>query len=157
MKARFYALYGIAALIIAVDQWTKYWVVNHILPFMSYDIIPNFFSIIHTRNYGAAFGFLNDSDMEWQFWLFAAATVFAVAVILYMARGAKKNAYVLITALGLILGGAVGNFIDRVRFRSVVDFLDVYVGAYHWPAFNVADSAICVGACFMLWCIYKQK
>ena len=108
---------------------------------------------MNIRNRGAAFGFLNRSDIEWQFWLFLLATLVAAVAIILLVRTAQEQPW-LFRALGLVMGGALGNLIDRIRFRAVVDFLDIYVGDWHWPAFNVADMAICVGAglaCLLLW------
>lgn len=136
---------GLAAIIVFIDQLTK-WIVMESLPaWKSIPIIKGFFNLVHVQNRGAAFGFLNRSDIEWQFWLFAAFTVVAVVLVLIMVRGLKPATVLSLSVFGAILGGAIGNFIDRVRFRHVVDFLDFYVGDLHWPAFNVADIAICYG------------
>lgn len=110
------------------------------------EVIPGFFDLVNLRNRGAAFGFLNRSDIEWQFWLFLVATLVAVAAIVVLVRGMRDEDTVLAAGLGLVLGGALGNLLDRLRFRAVVDFLDVYWRDWHWPAFNIADSAICLGA-----------
>lgn len=136
---------GCAALVCALDQLTKWQVAHTIPPYGSVPVIDGFFDLVHIYNRGAAFGFLNRSDIEWQFWLFLAATLGAVAAILAVTRATRRNP-LLICGLGLVLGGAVGNLIDRVRWRAVLDFLDIYVGQWHWPAFNVADIGICVGA-----------
>ncbi|MFV0420738.1 signal peptidase II [Oleidesulfovibrio sp.] len=156
MRPRFFAVYSIAALVIAIDQWTKLWAASNIPPFIGYNVIPGFFDLVNVRNRGAAFGFLNRSDIEWQFWLFFAAALTAVIAIILMTRSAKSNKY-LFTGFGLIMGGAIGNLIDRIRIRAVIDFLDFYIGDYHWPAFNVADIGICLGAMFVCLAVYKQK
>ncbi len=88
---------------------------------------------------------LNRSDIDWQVWLFLASTIVATAVIITLMRKSGR-APLLWSGLSLILGGAFGNLIDRLKERAVTDFLDVYYGTWHWPAFNVADIAICVGA-----------
>ncbi len=132
-------------MVVFFDQLTKWLVLQKVSPQETITVVDGFFNIIHIYNRGAAFGFLNRSDIEWQFWLFLGATCIAVAAIYYLVRTAEY-CVLLFTALGLVLGGAIGNLIDRVRFRAVVDFLDFYVGAWHWPAFNVADIAICLGA-----------
>ncbi|MDR1777107.1 MAG: signal peptidase II [Desulfovibrio sp.] len=152
-RQRYALLGGVAAGTFALDQVSK-WLVLATLPEHSViTVIPGFFDLVNIRNRGAAFGFLNRSDIEWQFWLFLVATIVAAGAIIALARGARYEP-ALFTALGAILGGALGNLADRLRFRAVVDFLDFYIGSLHWPAFNVADTAICIGAavvCFMMW------
>lgn len=146
-------LWAVAALVCVLDQLTKWWAVAVIPEHRSITVIPGFFDLVIVRNRGAAFGFLNRPDTDWQFWLFLAATFIAVGAIMILARGARGNIPFLL-GLGLILGGALGNLLDRLRHRAVVDFLDFYVGQWHWPAFNVADIAICLGAlctCVVVW------
>lgn len=143
---RYRIMLGIGLMVLLADQLTKWWTMTAIPTYGSVTIIPGFFDLVHIRNRGAAFGFLNRSDIEWQFWLFLAATLISAGVIWGLARTANRNEKMLFYGLGLVLGGAVGNLVDRVRFRAVVDFLDVYIGQWHWPAFNVADIAICCGA-----------
>lgn len=145
-------LLGVAGITIILDQISKWWVMQNIPTHHSVPVIQGFFDLVNIRNRGAAFGFLNRSDIEWQFWLFLGATCIATIAILILARSLKRPLF--LTALGLILGGALGNLIDRIRFRAVVDFLDFYVSTWHWPAFNVADIAICIGAfvtCFIMY------
>lgn len=151
----YWLLGGIAVFTIALDQFTK-WEINRTIPLNSQiSVIPGFFDLVNIRNRGAAFGFLNRSDIEWQFWLFVLATLIALAAIFYLARGAK-NQPVFCAGLALILGGALGNLIDRLRFHSVVDFLDFYWKTWHWPAFNVADMAICIGTFIVCVALWKQ-
>ena len=156
---RHYKLLGLAALFtFLADQLSKGLVVQHIPEYRTITVIPGFFDLINIRNRGAAFGFLNRSDIEWQFWLFLVATIIATFAIIFVARGLKEKATAMPLGLGLILGGAIGNLCDRLRMRAVIDFLDVYWRDWHWPAFNLADSAICVGAflvCFLL-CVTKK-
>lgn len=153
-RAGRYARIFIAAIFVfAMDYASKAWVLANLPPRKTISVIPGFFDLINARNYGAAFGFLNRPDIEWQFWLFLVATIVAVGVIFLLARQPGQG-NILFWGLGLILGGALGNLLDRVRFRAVVDFLDFYVGQWHWPAFNVADMGICMGAfltCIALW------
>ncbi len=137
---------SLGAAVTALDQLTKLLVIRTIPEHGQVTVIEGFFNLVNVRNRGAAFGFLNRSDIEWQFWLFLVATIMALGFIGYMARSAKACDTLLFIGLGAILGGAVGNLIDRIRFRAVIDFLDLYAGNWHWPAFNVADAAICVGA-----------
>lgn len=142
---KYWLLGSCAALVCVLDQLTKRVVAHTIPPYGSVPVIDGCFDLVHIYNRGAAFGFLNRSDIEWQFWLFLLATLGAAAAILVLVRSAQKDP-LLVCGLGLVLGGAVGNLIDRVRWRAVLDFLDVYVGQWHWPAFNVADIGICLGA-----------
>ncbi|MGV6995684.1 signal peptidase II [Desulfovibrio sp. QI0430] len=151
---RRYRILGIAAIVALVfDQVSKWAVMQFIPEHRPITVIAGLFDLVNIRNRGAAFGFLNRSDIEWQFWLFLAATVVAVWAIVMLVRSSDEDPW-LFAALGLVMGGALGNLVDRVRFRAVVDFLDVYWGDWHWPAFNIADSAIFVGAvlaCLILW------
>ncbi len=135
----------LAAAVIVLDIWTKALVLARIDLHETIPIIPNFFQLVHVRNTGAAFGIgANASSRVVPLLLnFGAIAVFFVVVV-YALRSAVTDR-VLQTGLHLILGGAIGNLLDRFRFGYVVDFLDVYVGTKHWPAFNVADSAICIG------------
>ena len=115
-----------------------------------FPLIDGFFNIVHVRNPGAAFGFLAGAPPLFRYIFFIAVTVAAILLILHYLRVSRIEEPSLVSALALILAGAVGNLIDRVRFGEVVDFLDVYIGAHHWPAFNVADSAITVGAAVLI-------
>lgn len=136
---------GLGLVLVILDQLSKLLVMQSIPLHQSIPVIDGFFNLVHVHNRGAAFGFLNRSDIEWQFWLFAAFTLLAVVLVIYMLRGVRDTDFFALTAFGAILGGAAGNFIDRLRFRYVVDFLDFHIGSLHWPAFNVADIAITYG------------
>ncbi len=142
---RYKIVLGIASVVIILDQLSKWWAVTTVPLHRSITVIQGFFDLVNIRNRGAAFGFLNRSDIEWQFWLFVVATLIAIVAIFLLLRSSKHDK-LLFYGLGLILGGALGNFIDRLRQRAVIDFLDFYIGSWHWPAFNVADIAICIGA-----------
>ena len=142
---RYFFILITAALLILLDQGTKQLVLQQISPYESIEV-TSFFNLVNVRNYGAAFGMLNDPSLSWPFWLFTGATLLAGGVILYIARSAGSRDRLLFFSLACILGGAVGNLIDRLRFRSVIDFLDFHYAGWHWPAFNVADIAICLGA-----------
>lgn len=151
---RYRMLTGIAAVVVVLDQLTKWWAMNAIPEHRPIPVVQGFFDLVNVRNRGAAFGFLNRSDIEWQFWLFLVATLIATGAIFALVRSSKHDP-LLFSGLGLVLGGALGNLIDRIRFRAVVDFLDFYIGEWHWPAFNVADIAICVGAFLACIAMYK--
>ena len=135
----------ITGAVIVLDIWTKWLVLAKIGLHDTVDVIPNFFQLVHVRNTGAAFGIGANAASKLVPLLLniGAIAVFGVVVV-YALRSAVTDR-VLQTGLHLILGGAIGNLLDRFRFGYVVDFLDVYVGSHHWPAFNVADSAICIG------------
>lgn len=135
----------ITAVVIILDIWTKALVLARIDLHEAIPVIPGFFQLVHVRNTGAAFGIgANASSKIVPLLLtFGAIAVFCFVVV-YALRTAVTDR-LLQTGLHLILGGAVGNLLDRFRFGYVVDFLDVYIGTHHWPAFNVADSAICIG------------
>ena len=136
---------SLAAAVILLDLWTKALVLARIDLHESIPVIPDFFQLVHVRNTGAAFGIgANASSKLVPLLLNVGAIAVFCVVVVYALRSAVTDR-LLQTGLHLILGGAIGNLIDRFRFGYVVDFLDVYVGRHHWPAFNVADSAICIG------------
>lgn len=130
----------IAVLITVADQATKEWIRSAYLLGESHVMIPGFFSFTYVRNTGAAWGMLGGQNT----WL-AALSVVMLAVMVVFRRSFLTDAPVHRTALGLMLGGIIGNLLDRVRLEWVTDFLDFYIGVHHWPAFNIADAAICTG------------
>lgn len=145
MRTRWRILLATVPLVIVLDQLSK-WLVNRTIPLDgSVPVFPGFFNLVNIRNRGAAFGFLNRSDIDWQMWLFLGATIIACWIIVVLIHRSGR-APLLWTGFSLVMGGALGNLIDRLRERAVTDFLDFYWQNAHWPAFNVADIAICVGA-----------
>lgn len=134
----------IAGAVIVVDQLTKLAALKYLVRHAEVALLP-FLNLTLVFNAGAAFGFLGSAG-GWQKWFFVAVALVATVVILAMLRRLGKNDGQLAVALTLILGGALGNLVDRLMYGYVVDFVDFYVGTWHWPAFNVADSAITVGA-----------
>ena len=128
-----------------LDQITKWAVVETLSRHDTVSVISGFFSLIHVRNRGMAFGLMNRPDLDFGFYFLTAGSVVAIVLLLAWFFKIREDACRIIFGLSLILGGAVGNLIDRLRFREVIDFLDFYVGPYHWPTFNVADSAITIG------------
>ena len=136
---------SIALTVVVLDQVTKLMVVAWIPLFHSISVIPGFFNLTHIHNPGGAFGFMAAGHPGVRNLLFLGVSSVAMAVLILFYRSTPRTHPWLASALAMIFGGAVGNLIDRLRFREVIDFLDVYLGAYHWPAFNVADSAITVG------------
>lgn len=139
--------FALAGLVIGLDQISKWVVLNHLRPGEAIYVAP-FWNWVLTFNPGAAFSFLADQS-GWQRWFF---TVLAVGVSAWIAREIRKHPEqkLLSLALTLVMGGALGNVIDRVRFGAVVDFIQWHAAGYYWPAFNVADSAISVGAVLLL-------
>jgi signal peptidase II len=141
----------ISAVVILLDRLSKNWVQQHIELGQAIPVIPKVFRITHVLNDGAAFSLFADSatpeHVRWG--LIAFSTAAALAVLIALLRMGRS--FTLTTlALAFVLGGAIGNDYDRIRFASVVDFLEVHIFTYHWPDFNVADSAIVVGACLLL-------
>jgi len=134
-----------ALLIVVLDQVSKLFVIRGLRVHESVPVIKGFFDLVHVRNRGMAFGFMNRAHADFAFWLLVSTSIIAIALLLFWFFRLKEADTRITLGLSLILGGAVGNLIDRLRFREVVDFLDVFVGSYHWPAFNVADAAITTG------------
>ncbi len=140
------ALMGmVAGAVLILDQATKALVLTHLPLGGSIPVIPGFFDLTHVHNPGGAFGFLSGMSAEIRSLLFVAVSLLAAGLILYFYWQTPARQRFLAVGLCLLFGGAVGNLVDRIRFGVVVDFLDLYVGDLHWPAFNVADSAITVG------------
>ena len=142
---RFYFMFSILWGVVALDQATKWWVMASFDLYEVRQVIPDLFNLVYVHNSGAAFSLLASAEGVWKEWFFIGVAVAALAFILLLFKQFCVRHILYTVALGLIGGGALGNLIDRLRFGSVVDFLDFYVADYHWPAFNVADSAICVG------------
>ena len=141
----------IAALIVLLDRVTKLWVIANIKQGHAIVIIPRIFRLTHVVNTGAAFSiFEGASSPALVRNLLIGFSIIAVTVVLALIWKMGRRATLTSVALALILGGAIGNLYDRIRFAYVVDFLEVHIVHYHWPDFNVADSAIVVGACLLL-------
>jgi len=136
-----------SALVIALDQLTKHWVVQA-FSFGEASPVTTFFNLVLAHNTGAAFSFLAEAG-GWQRVFFIVVASVASAVIFYLLRKHGRQTLFAL-ALSLVLGGALGNLIDRIRWGYVVDFLDFYYGNYHWPAFNVADMAITGGVILLV-------
>ena len=137
-------------LVVVLDQLSKLWIVGNFSLYESLTIIPGLFSLTYLTNTGAAFGILAGQPALWRQVFFVGVGLVALVVICFMYRRLRNDSTWYEVALAFIAGGAIGNLVDRVRLGSVVDFLDVYVGTHHWPAFNVADSAITVGVAIFL-------
>lgn len=141
----------IAAAVVALDRWTKVLVQQRIPFYSGIDVIPGFLRFTHTTNPGAAFGMFSESTSPWRSAGLIAFTVAALIVILALIWRLPKQWTLSSVALGLILGGAIGNLYDRIHYHEVIDFLLFYHRAWAFPVFNIADSAITVGAVLMFW------
>jgi len=145
-----FLLAGLTGIVIAVDQVTKLYIMQTMRLHESIPIVPDFFSLTYIRNPGAAFGLLAGSSNTFRMVFFGLTSVFALGLLGTILLRMPEHERMGRLSVAAILGGAIGNLIDRMRYGEVIDFLDVYVGTYHWPAFNVADSAITVGVIFLI-------
>lgn len=139
----------LSLIVIVLDQASKQLVESSLLLYESLEILP-LFNLTLVYNEGAAFSFLSDQP-GWQRWFLSGVAAIITTVLVLWLRGLKPHERLTAVSLGLIIGGAVGNLIDRILFGHVIDFLDFYIGQHHWPAFNVADSAISIGVVFILY------
>jgi signal peptidase II len=143
MNPRYTLFAAISTVGIIIDQITKIYIDRSMQLYDSIPIVENFFHITYVRNKGAAFSFL--SNASWRLPFFITVSIIAALVILVAFRKLRDDQRLAQTSLAMIFSGAVGNLIDRVRLGEVIDFLDAHWYRHHWPAFNVADSLICVG------------
>lgn len=158
MKKKYIWLLLTSGLLIALDQVTKAYVHTHFHLGESVPVIQNFFNFTYVRNFGAAFGFLAESHPQFREMFFLAMPPIALIIILGILRTVKDDDTKQILALSSIFGGAIGNYIDRVRFRYVIDFLDFHLyNRWSWPAFNIADMAIVGGVCLLLFLMMIEK
>jgi signal peptidase II len=147
----------IAGLVVAADQITKWMVLSHLPLYHSIVVIPGFFNLTHIHNPGGAFGFLSGQSSNIRHFMFVVVSLLATGLIFWFYYKTPRSHPLLAAGFAMIFGGALGNLIDRLRFGKVVDFLDFYLSGWHWPAFNVADSAISVGiAIFVYHLIFKK-
>ncbi len=157
MRTKYLLLAGISGAIITLDQLTKLYILTVFRLGESLEIIPGFFNLTYVRNFGAAFGFLADSHPAFREMFFLSVPLLAMIVILRALKTTEEGDKATILAFSLIFGGAIGNYIDRLRFRYVVDFLDFHLWGHSWPAFNVADSSIVVGVSILLLLTFTRK
>lgn len=172
MKSKLKLILSIAAVVLVLDHVTKYLIVQNLTQGTVIPVIKGFFDIVHTRNTGAAFGFMADWDFAYKNVIFYIIGLVALVFLYFYAKGTELKDKVTLTAIGLILGGAMGNVSDRFIRGSVVDFLSVHIHnevldfvafGYRvvlpltWPAFNVADMAISVAVVFLVWQNIKQS
>lgn len=145
----------LSAIVIILDQFTK-WLIAHTLSFESSYYVTSFFNIVHLHNYGAAFSFL-DIPGGAQRWLFSSISLLATIGLTIWLLKLAANKKLESAAVALIIGGALGNFYDRFVNGYVIDFLDFHLGNAHWPSFNIADSAVCLGAAFLVFSLVKTR
>ena len=157
MRRLLWSFVGLASGVLALDQVAKVWVSAVMRLHETRPVITGFLSLTLVHNTGAAFGILAGERSPLRTWFFLLVSFLAIGVVLWLLRQLRPEQKTEAAALSLILGGALGNVIDRVRFGKVIDFIDVYFRTYHWPAFNVADAAISVGVLVLFWRLIGHK
>lgn len=145
------------SLVILIDQATKSFIAKSFKLYESMVVIQHFFSLTYTRNPGAAFGFLAGQDGHFRAIFFLLISCVALVFLVYFFMNTPPEERFSLAAISLILGGAIGNFLDRVKMGEVIDFLDFYIGQHHWWIFNVADSAITVGISILVLQMFLKK
>lgn len=148
--ARYAVLVFVSTVTVILDQASKANIMQTMRLHESIPVIPEFFSLTYIRNPGAAFGLLASSGHGFRLAFFGMTSLFALGLLGMIFFRLRRNDWIGQLSIAGILGGAVGNLLDRVRFGEVIDFLDFYVNGYHWPAFNIADAAISVGVFFLI-------
>jgi signal peptidase II len=149
-NARYLILAFLTVSTVVLDQISKVQIMQNMRLHESIPVIQEFFSLTYIRNPGAAFGLLASSGQTFRLVFFGLTSVFALGLLGMIFFRLRQDDWVGQLSIAGILGGAIGNLLDRVRFGEVIDFLDFYVNGYHWPAFNVADAAISVGVFFLI-------
>ncbi len=158
VSSRKYWIFLLAtAAVVAADQASKAWVLGWLELHQSVPVIDGLFNITYVRNPGSAFGFLAGASLGFRSVFYAVITAAVALLILYYLKKERADSLGMSLALAFVFAGALGNLIDRIRFGEVIDFLDVYVSSFHWPAFNVADSSISVGACLILLQLIRRE
>src|SRR5438876_10937751 len=156
-KRRGLLCYGLAAAIFALDRFTKWIIEARVSVLETHTVIPGFLDIVHARNRGAAFSMFADSNSPWRPFFLIGLSLAALVLVAGILRNAARLDRPTAIGLSLILGGALGNVFDRIVSGAVTDFLDFYIGDLHWPAFNVADSAIVIGSGLLLVSLLRPK
>lgn len=156
-KGKNLMLIWITGLTFVLDQASKLVILKTMGRHQTIPVIPGFFNLTRVHNPGGAFGFMAGQAHGIRAGLFLIITIFAAGFVLYLYKQTDRKYPFLLASLALIFGGALGNLIDRIRYGAVVDFLDFHINALHWPAFNVADSAICVGMTVLIYHILFKK
>ncbi len=153
-RKRTYLILALAVFVL--DQWTKWWVEANLALHRPLEVIPRFLNLTHVENPGVAFGLFSGVDSAVRTVVLSALGLAALAIVAFYYSRVDSTQRLLLAGLSLIVGGAVGNLTDRVLAGSVTDFIDAYVGSYHWHTFNVADSAITIGVGLILWDSFRS-
>ena len=156
-REKIFRLCIVSGIIILLDQISKLIVIAKLELGRDIPVIPGFLNITHVLNPGGAFGLFAQHSTWVRVLMFLVFSLIAVGFIIYLYIGVPESHRMLANGLCLIFGGAAGNLIDRIHMGKVVDFIDIYIQQYHWPAFNVADSAICVGVGIFVYHIVLNK
>lgn len=149
MRNKYLFLFVISSALIVIDQYTKFMVTLHIPVNYSVKVVDGFFNLTHIRNSGVAFGIFSDQQSELKPYLLIFVSIIAIVAILVIFHQTGKEKRLVQSGLVLIFSGAIGNLIDRVIHKEVIDFIDFFIENQHWPAFNVADSCITIGVMLM--------
>jgi signal peptidase II len=157
LQNKYIRLIVVAGLVVVADQISKALIIKYLPLHESIPVIAGIFDITHILNPGGAFGLMANMSVIVRTVIFLFVSSLAVGLIFYFYIKTPSGYFLLATGFALIFGGAIGNLIDRVRLGMVVDFLDFYLGNYHWPAFNIADSAITVGIFIFLYHLLFKK
>ncbi len=157
MSRKIFLFLAILVVGVFLDQITKYLVVRELAIGDQIPVIRGFFNVVLTYNKGAAFGLFANLSVKFAWVFFIVSSSLVMGVVAYLWWRTPLDHDLATVGYSLIFTGAVGNLIDRVRLGEVVDFLDFHIGQFHWPAFNVADSLVCVGAGLLLWYVFKEE
>ena len=157
MKAKLFFLLAVSLTVIFLDQISKSWIEHNVSLYQSIQLIPNLFHITHIKNTGVAFGILSEFKGFFLKTFFILFTFLTIGVVGFFYCKLKPNQNAPALGIALIIGGAIGNLTDRIRLGGVIDFIDVHYYSLHWPAFNVADSAITIGSVLLGVLIFFKK
>jgi signal peptidase II len=155
MRNKYLLVGPLIGVILVLDQWTKHVIETHVRLYQIITVIPGFFNITHVRNKGAAFSLFSSAPDGFRSVFFISVTLIAGVVLAVLIKKTRER--LLLVSFSLILGGAAGNLIDRIRYGEVVDFIQWHVKSWYWPSFNVADSAITVGVCLLAYDMLFSK
>jgi len=156
-KTKYIKFFSTVGIIVILDLISKAIILTKMPLYRSIEVVPGFFSFTHIQNAGGAFGLMANQSFEVRYIFFIIVSSLVMCLILLLYKNTPNTHSLLAAGFAMIFGGAAGNLIDRIRFGKVVDFLDFYIGDLHWPAFNVADSAITIGTAILIFHILFKK